>query len=89
MSQSQICLSLPGGTQPPVEGWHKAQVVPVPAFDLNLLLHISQNAHLQANQEQPEQECLCQPPHLSYEKNWKLLLKPGLKTLFTQQYSLL
>lgn len=36
-------LSLYGGTQPPTEGGHKAQVVPAASFDLNLLLHISQN----------------------------------------------
>lgn len=47
-------LSLPGGTQPPTEGGHKAQVVPAAAFDLNLLLHISRNMHLQANLEQAE-----------------------------------
>lgn len=40
-------LSLPGETQPSMEDKHKAQGVPAAAFGLNLLLHFSQNLHLQ------------------------------------------
>lgn len=82
-------LSLPGGTQPPTEGGHRAQVVPAAAFNLNLLLRMSQNVRLQANLEKAEREGLHWPPPPGHEINWKLLVKPGLKTLFTQQYPLL
>lgn len=51
-----LCLS--GGTQLPTEGGHKAQVVPAAAFNLNLLLHISQSMCLPANLEQAEREGL-------------------------------
>lgn len=76
-------LSLPGGTQPPTEGRHKAQVVPAAAFDLNLLLHISQSVHLLANLEQAEREGLHWPLHPGREIHWKLLLKFGLQAPVT------